>query len=425
MITTARMLRYHTIPARSLTVALALALVACSTADEGTSSGGAAPPPSGNGNGDGTGQHDPARDAGTSTGHDAGIVDPTGDSGSDASVEYHCDQGLPKSLNDLKALVTQSTVSKVTPMGTNFETPAKHVATSAELAFLKDAAQSPAIQSSLSGLHMQAFTVKLYPSGAPSPADINQHAIGDCDGDTAMASMAYMNPAFVQRIITDNHDNTFTVAMYDPMGHPLEVKVDNKFLADSGNHIGAVSGKNDVATWSTVLEKAVMKYNSVFNFIGDIEGIGSEHLTPLFTGEGGSFAFDRGALTPAQLTRAVTESLAAGKFISGGFGNETPLGKVKSITAHGYAVFVPADSATMISMRNPWGVSPLADNSGFDASTDGVLDIPPTKEWASDIDLRIIDPGAACGPGMTTPYVPKAAQIVTKDVRITERHRAR
>jgi hypothetical protein len=264
--------------------------------------------------------------------------------------------------------------------------------------------------------------VTLYPTGKPAPSDINQHAIGDCDGDTAMASMAYMNPAFVKGIIEDHHDGTFTVAMYDPMGHPLPVSLDSKFLADSGNGLAAVSGKNGVADWATVLEKAVMKYNEVFDFIGDIEGIGSEHLTPLFTGDGNSLAFDRGALSPEELTRVVKDSLAAGKFISGGFGKETPLGKVQSITAHGYAVFIPANDDTMVSMRNPWGVSPYANGGGFDTTTDGVLDIPKSKVWADDIDLRIIDPGAACSHGVTTPYTPTAAQLRTTDIRITEQH---
>src|SRR5262249_44932242 len=258
-----------------------------------------------------------------------------------------CVPGLPSSVSDLESMTSQSTVSTKTPMGTKFETPAKHVPTSDELSFLGDAAKSPDVPSSLSGMHMKAFPVTLYPSGTPTPADINQHAIGDCDGDTAMASMAYMNPDFVKTIITDNHDDTYSVAMYDPKGKPLTVRVDNKFLADGGGSITAATGKNDVADWATVLEKAGMKYNQVYDFVDDMQGSGSEHLTPLFTGEGGTFPFDRGVLSPDQIPRVVKASLAAGKFISGGFGNEKSLGKYKAITAHGYAVFVPAENQTM------------------------------------------------------------------------------
>jgi len=403
----------------------ALPLIACSDGG-GTSdpSGSSGPPATGaphgndgdNGHGSvtpdaGGGGKGPTTDAG------GGTQDDAGKGGGPAPV---CVPGLPSEVSDLESMTSQSTVSSKTPMGTRFETPATHVATSAELAFLGDASKSPDVPSSLSGMKMKAFPVTLYPSGAPTPADINQHGIGDCDGDTAMASMAYMNADFVKSIITDNHDNTYSIAMYDPHGKPFTVKVDNRFLADSGGSIQAVTGKNDVANWATVLEKAVMKYNQVYNFIDDIQGIGSEHLTPLFTGEGGSLAFDRGVLSPEQLTRVVKASLAAGKFVSGGFGDEKALGKYQAITAHGYAVFVPADSQTMVSMRNPWGVSPLA-SGGFDTTTDGVLNVPKASEWAKEIDLRIIDPGKACSAGVTSPYVPVATRVMGAP-RITERH---
>ena len=73
-------------------------------------------------------------------------------------------------------------------------------------------------------------------------------------------------------------------------------KSTSTFLADGGNHLAAVSAKNDQACWSTVLEKAVMKWNYIFQANPDIYGIGSEHTTPLFTGVGDSFCFDRGVV---------------------------------------------------------------------------------------------------------------------------------
>ena len=406
------------------------ALVGCSDAAVGGSNPNGDTPPA-NGGVD-SGKVGSTSDAGKTGSGDAGTKDTGAGQGDDAGEPVDaappitCTAGLPSSINDLKSMVIGDTTSSKTPMGVHFETPAQHTISAADLAYFADATQTPPIPASTSGLHIQAFPVNLYPSGTPKPADINQHAIGDCDGDTAMAIMAYVYPALIPTLMTDNKNDTYTVAMFDPMGKPLSITVDNKFLADSGNHIAAVSGKNDTATWATVLEKAVMKYNVVFAFIDDIGGIGSEFLTPLFTGQGSSFAFDRGVLTPAQLTRAVTASLAAGKFISGGFGNEKTLGTVKAITAHGYAVFVPPDSATMVAMRNPWGVSPLANGNGYDTTTDGILNIPPTADWAKEIDLRIIDPGTACSAGTTAPYVPKLAKVQrSEDVRITESHVAR
>ena len=296
--------------------------------------------------------------------------------------------------------------------------------TSDDLAFLHDASKQPPIPGSTSGLHLKALPVTLYPSagGMPTPADINQHAIGNCDGDTAFASIAYANAPFIKSLITDNHDDTFTVRMYDPLGNQITVSLDNQFLVDSSNNIGAVSGKKGEADWATVLEKATMKYIEIFPVVADIGGIGSEHQTPMFTGAGGSFAFDRGRLTPAEITRVVKAALAAGKLISGGFGIE---GKalssgLQTVTAHGYAVFVPKTAEVMISMRNPWGLDPT--DHGYDASTDGVLDIPVDQSWADTIDLRVIDPGDACGGGVTQPYLPLQGDIATKSLFVSESH---
>ena len=370
-----------------------------------------------------------AGSAGSAAGGTAGASTGLGGAGSAGAAGSGnkpptCVAGLPSSLGDLAAMAGDSTDSKMTIMGTRYEGPAAHVMTSDDTAFFHDATKQPPIPGSTSGLHLKALPVTLYPSGGgtPTPADINQHAIGNCDGDTAFASMAYLNPAFIKSLITDNHNDTYSVAMYDPLAKRISITVDNQFLVDDGGTIGAVSGKNNVADWATVLEKATMKYVKVFPVVDDIGGISSEHQTPMFTGVGGSIAFDRGKLSPANLTRVVKAALAAGKIISGGFGIEglaLPSG-LQTVTAHGYAVFVPKDGNTMISMRNPWGLDPTS--NGYNASTDGVLDIPPDQTWAGTIDLRIIDPGDACGAGMTTPYLPLSGDISTKSLHVTEPH---
>jgi hypothetical protein len=334
-----------------------------------------------------------------------------------------CDPGLPASIADLAAKSSDDTTSRNTPLGRRYDGVAGHVATNQELAFLHDAHAQPAIPGSTSGLKWKAATVTLYPSGPlPVPADVNQHAIGNCDGDTAFASLAYSAAPFIQRIITDNHDGTFTVAMYDPKGQRLAVSVDSQFLFDGGGSIGEASGKGGVADWATVMEKATMKYIQVFPVVGDIGGIGSEHQTPMFTGAGGSVAFDRGKLAPAEVTRVVKAVLAAGKLVSGGFGIEgkSLANGFQTVTAHGYAVLPPKTDAFMIAMRNPWGVEPTA--KGYDGSTDGVMDIPPDSAWAGTIDLRVIDPGDACGPGVTAPYVPPASATRAREVNIVEPH---
>jgi hypothetical protein len=312
-------------------------------------------------------------------------------------------------------------------MGIHYEGPAKHTVTSAEKALLSDATQQP--NTVFSGAEWKKLTVTLYPApdGKPEPADINQHDIGNCDGDSALASLVYQNPDFIRSLITDNKDGTYGVKMFDPMGKPMTVNVDSQFMVESGGtNLGQVSCKNNTACWTTVVEKAYIKYNQVFGVVGDVNGIGSEHTTPMFTGEGESFAFSAGALSPADMTRAVKAFLAAGKFITTGFAQEgvvlpaggTPAG-AQSVTAHGYAALVPASSAFMIAARNPWGLVP---DPNYDGSTDGVMNIPPDTTWSGMMDFRIIEPGAACGAGQTAPYVPKQTDSPSYVSHIREAH---
>jgi calpain family cysteine protease len=247
----------------------------------------------------------------------------------------------------MKQYGSGSTASTVTPMGARFESAAQALPISAaNVAFLATASSnpSPSDATSASGLSWQSVTVSLYPSGTPSPEDIMQHDIGDCDGDSALASMAYVNPRLVQSVITDNGDGTYRIAMFDPMGAPITVQVDSTVLVESGSsNLGQVSAADGSADWATILEKAVMKYDYAYNMVGQLDGIGSETLVPMFTGTGGSIAISPGSLTPAQFQEVITVSLAAGDFITGGFNQVLTLGLDQTVTAHGYAIMIPTD----------------------------------------------------------------------------------
>ena len=305
-------------------------------------------------------------------------------------------------IDDLMSKAGGFTESNSTPMGTHFA--GLHATTDADLVYLNDPNNQPPNPNGLGDLSWDYQTVTMYPHGAPIPADVNQHAIGNCNGVTALASMSYLAPNFIKSLITDNGDKTYTIKMFDPQGKRITVTVDNKFLSNSSG-IQACTGKNGVATWGTILEKAVMKYNVIYQANPDIGGIGSEHVTPLFTGEGKSFSFDRGKLSADELARVVRWGLANGKFISGGFSPQKIIGNLNTVTAHGYALLVSRDPSALFAMRNPWGTSPVA-NGGYDSSDDGILDIPRTGEVLETIDLRIIDPGIAGTTGRTDAYIP-------------------
>ncbi len=325
-----------------------------------------------------------------------------------------------ESIDDLLALATSYTASSSTPMGVHYE--GLHETTDDDREWLANADNQPSTPSGLvSSLHWEAFSVTLYPYGTPSPADINQHNIGDCGGISALASLAYLAPDFIVGIINDNGDGTYNVAMFDPQGEPVTVVVDSEFLADSDGNLAAVSGKNSVATWSTILEKAIMKYNVIYEADATIEGIGSENVLPLFTGNGSSFAFGRNVLTADELQLVVKECLAMGKFIIGGFGQVLPIDDVQTVTGHAYTIVLSNDSDAIFSMRNPWGLNPLV-AGGYETASDGVLDIPAKGDVPATIDLRIVDMGIAGSSGTTTTYTPPTQTLKsTQSVRISER----
>ncbi len=318
-------------------------------------------------------------------------------------------------IDDLMQYSSGSTYSSLTPMGTNYEN--KHVTTSADRTWLQNASNEPSVPSSVSSLQLKHFDVTLYPYGIPEPADVNQHSIGDCGGLSALASMAYVHPAFIKSIIKENADGTFNVGMFDPQGNAVTVVVTSNFLATSGGTIEAVTGKDNVPTWSTVLEKAIMKWNMIYKVNTDIEGIAAEETTPLFTGDGYMFEFSPGKLTGVQLARVVKYSVTHGKFVTGGFWwSALQIGSLWTVADHIYAAMLPSNSQSLFGMRNPWGYNP-----GGNGSDDGVLNIPLSGQVVSVIDLRITASGRAGNTGVVKPYTPPSFAVSANNLRVAPR----
>ena len=291
-------------------------------------------------------------------------------------------------FDDVVANGSSFTYTASTPMGTHYEN--KHVTTANDKVWLSTATNEPALLGSAPGYTYRTYTVDLYPFGDPVPADVNQHGIGDCSALAVFASMSYLFPDFIKSIITDNGDKTYTVDMFDPQGQPVEVTVQATFLGDN-NGIGAASGKKGEATWATILEKAIMKWNYIYQVNPDISGIGSEHVAPLFTGEGNSFAYYPNSLDPDQMKQVAELSLAQPMIVIGGFTtNGLLVGNYQTVTAHAYSFFLSQNTSALFAMRNPWGFSP-----GSDGKEDGILNIVDDGTVPPTIDMRIIYPGKA------------------------------
>lgn len=261
------------------------------------------------------------------------------------------------------------------------------------LEWLKNPSNEP---KTFGGMSWNNFTVEsLYPFGNPCPADVNQHSIGDCCLCAVMGSLSYMYPDFIKSIIKENGDRTYTVTLYDPEGKSIEVGVSNLFVGGN-NDLGACSGKNGRPTWSTIIEKAIIKWFQAFRNTSDIGGIGTEYVAAIITGNGSSFAFSPGALSASDLQRAVTVSLKRGQMVVGGFsqGGVPINNQYKTVNAHAYTFFLPSDNTTLFVMRNPWGAVPRLDDS-LDGSGDGLLHIKNDNIIPPLVDLRIMEPGAA------------------------------
>ena len=267
--------------------------------------------------------------------------------------------------------------SKITPMGKHFENyPA---ATDEDKAWLADPNNQPdASWHELSG-SWTAKTITLYPFGSPEPADVNQHGIGDCCMCAVFASFAYIYPEWIKTIIHKNGNN-YTVNMFDPQGNAIDVVVDNKMLDSQ------VTGKNGKYDWASVMEKALMKWETRFK-CNRIGGIGTEHAAPPFTGNGNSYSFSPDKLFNSEFDLVVDYALSHGMISVGGFNvGGLICGELETVTGHAFTVMYPDEGVDYkFVMRNPWG------NGG---SIDGKLKIPAKREVLKTIDFRLVFPGA-------------------------------
>lgn len=228
--------------------------------------------------------------------------------------------------------------------------------------------------------------VLLYPHTIPTTSDANQTLVADCNTISLLGEFAYLYPKFIQHIIKKESNNSFAISAFSPKGEQITIRVSNKILCDGKGTILQVKGKDGKANWSTILEKAIMKYLQVFKGNSDITGFGAEQMTPIFTGDGRSFSIRPGLLRAHELKRMVTECLKHGLLVNGDFNkNDIPLDKHVTIAAHGHTFMLSPSDNVLFLVRNPWG-------HGDD---DHVMKVTDNGIIPQLIDLRIISPGIA------------------------------
>ena len=276
-----------------------------------------------------------------------------------------------------------STKSTVTPMGSHFNNFA--AATDQDKAWLADPNNQPDASRHELGGSWNAKTITLYPFGSPVPADVNQHSIGDCCMCAVFASFAYLYPEWIKTIIHKSGNN-YTVNMFDPKGNPIDVVVDNKMLDSQ------LTGKNGKYDWASIMEKALMKWETRFK-CNKIGGIGTEHAAPPFTGNGESYSFSPDKLFNSEFDVLFDYALVQKGMIGVGGFNVKDLvcgdPELKTVTGHAFTMMLPDEGADYkFVMRNPWG-----QGAQKNSRQDGKLEIPNKREYLRIIDFRIVLPG--------------------------------
>ncbi len=105
-------------------------------------------------------------------------------------------------------------------------------------------------------------------SSAVDDSDIHQGGYGDCFFMSSMGAIAREHPEFIEKMIHDNGDGTYTVTFYDPhCATPLgpcfytehKVTVDNNFPENLADPMDATPGGTQEA-WTLILEKAYKQW---------------------------------------------------------------------------------------------------------------------------------------------------------------------
>ena len=291
--------------------------------------------------------------------------------------------------------------SNITPMGTHFEK--FKAATEDQKTSLATATYEPRKLAEFPDWTLVTKNVNLYPYGQPSPADVVQHTISNCCFLAVLGSLAQSYPEFIKNIITYNSDNTYTVKMYDPMGNQLDVCVTPSFYYTAANKVGGVTGNNGVHTWASILEKALMKYETVFN-CDPIAGINPSPSLAPFVGDGTIRQFGIKKISKEDMSHVVEVLQRNGYIMTGGFReNGYVIGTAKTVTLHEYSCLLCPDDEYLFTLRNPWGFA-----TGGTPRGNGCMDIPwdPYLFTEGNIYLRVLNPGNA------SPYFIGADELV-------------
>jgi hypothetical protein len=208
-------------------------------------------------------------------------------------------------------------------------------------------------------------------SSAADVSDIHQGGYGDCFFMSSMGAIAREHPEFIEKMIDDNGDGTYTVTFYDPHCFtPIgpcfytehKVTVDDIFPEHLADPMDATSGGTQEA-WTLILEKAYMQWQKE-NGIDPSADLPSPSIAlSVMTGKD-SYNYPSELLSIEGLNQRFQngDAITAG---SDWFGGPPEYFKVNPpvkdpILAEGHVYFVtgvdPVNNT--VTLQNPWGPAP-------------------------------------------------------------------
>jgi hypothetical protein len=221
------------------------------------------------------------------------------------------------------------------------------------------------------------YTGPLFVDG-PSADDVQQGQLGDCYCPAGFAAIAKANPDFINNLIKDNGDGTYTVTFKQKdwsIGKykDVPVKVDGDLWSRSygGPVYGHSANSGDakkMELWFPLCEKAYAQWKGSYNDIGN-GGLASD-IFEAVTGKEGAEMSITGSNNDkvwSQITKAVDAHtpVAAGTYGEDQNAKYTNTGVYAD---HAYSImgYETQGADKYVVLRNPWGESEPAGNGAND-----------------------------------------------------------
>ncbi len=203
---------------------------------------------------------------------------------------------------------------------------------------------------------------------AVDPEDIVQGGIGNCFVLANLKAIARADPDAITRMIVDNGDGTYTVTLYDDLGHPRPVIVTDEFPTRvkrfQFDDRTPFSKGGDGELWVRVIEKAYLQ-----EFHGGYGGVpnGGYTAAALFHLTGQSVH----GVTPDSLDRAemvtLADGIASGRIAAttSSWSKESPsldhqlFDDKNIVSGHAYAIERIDMKAGLVHLDNPHGRNDL------------------------------------------------------------------